>query len=430
RLRDSVELAFANGEGRCVALVDGDAGERPRPLMEIDGRPWRRHAFSSHLRCEHCGIDYPEPDPKLFSFNNPLGACGTCEGFGNVVDIDMDLVVPEPDKSLRDGAIAPWNTPAYSHELEELLALADDYDIPVDVPFRQLTAEQLQRIKTGVPERKFGGLDGFFAWLDRRKYKTHIRVFLSRWRAYRPCPDCRGARLKPAALAARINGLSIARVASMRIDDAAEFFAKVDLDAHEARIARPILEQLRGRLHYLMEVGLEYLTLDRTLRTLSGGEAQRVALTVALGSSLVNMLYVLDEPSVGLHPHDVARLVRAIADLRDRGNTVVVVEHEEAILRTADELVEIGPAAGRLGGQVVFQGGLDEMLESEESLTGEYLAGRRGVAIPQRRPDKQGRIRLTGARGNNLKSADVEFPLGLLCLVTGVSGSGKSTLVE
>lgn len=437
RLRDSVETAFEHGEGRCVALLteaSGDDaagnGQPPAVLVNIDGRTWRRMSFSARLTCEECGIEYPAPEPNLFSFNSPLGACPECEGFGNVVDIDMNLVVPDPEKSLREGAIAPWNTPAYAHELEELLALADDYDLPVDVPYRQLNDRHRRLIREGVPERDFGGLNGFFAWLERRKYKTHIRVFLSRWRSYRTCQACGGARLKPHALAVHVGGRSIAEACALRIAEASEFFASLELSKHQRRIARMILDQVKSRLHYLQSVGLDYLTLDRTLRTLSGGEAQRVALTAALGSNLVNMLYVLDEPSVGLHPHDVGGLVQATRRLRDRANTVVVVDHEEAILRAADELVEIGPGAGREGGEVVFQGTLEEMLESPDSLTGDYLAGRRGVSIPNRRPDGQGRLKLTAARGNNLKRIDVEFPLGLLCLVTGVSGSGKSTLVQ
>ncbi len=398
--------------------------------MEIDGAGWQQYSFSDQLQCDACGIRVEEPTPKLFNFNSPLGACPTCEGFGDIVEVDMDLVVPDPAKSLREGAIAPWTTPAYEHELEELLELADDYDIPVDVPFSELNDKQRQLIQDGVPERQFGGLSGFFAWLQRRKYKTHIRVFLSRWRSYRPCPNCRGARLRPEALAVRIGGKNIAELCALRIDDTVSFISRIELNEHERQIARSILAQVQSRLKYLTNIGLGYLKVNRTLRTLSGGEAQRVAMTAALGSNLVNMLYVLDEPSVGLHPHDVQHLVGAIGQLRGRGNTVVVVEHEEEILRTADRLVEFGPGAGRSGGQVVFQGTLDEMLHDKHSLTGDYLARRRGVSIPNRRPDKQGRLKVTKARGNNLKGINVEFPLGLLCLVTGVSGSGKSTLVE
>ena len=388
-------------------------------------------AFGTQLACEDCGIEYPTPEPRLYSFNSPLGACPTCEGFGNVIDIDMDLIVPDPSKSLRDGAIAPWNTPAYAHELKELLALARDYDLPVDVPFRELTAAQREVIVRGVPERKFGGLEGFFAWLERRKYKMHVRVFLSRWRSYRPCPACGGARLRPEALAARIGGKNLGEICAMKVRDAIAMFRDLDLPDYQRQVGRMMLDQVRARLSYLEAVGLGYLTLDRTLRTLSGGEARRVALTSALGSSLVNMLYVLDEPSIGLHPRDIQQLLDVVKQLRDRGNTVVVVEHEEAIIRVADQVVEIGPGAGQRGGKIVFQGTPGEMEQSLDSLTGDYLAGRRGFGDNGRRraPD-HGWIRLAGARGNNLDNVMVEFPLGVLCLVTGVSGSGKSTLVQ
>ncbi|MEN6450392.1 MAG: excinuclease ABC subunit UvrA [Thermoguttaceae bacterium] len=453
RLRDSLETAFTKGRGRCCVFIEersdgrsealspksesGDA-ERvsplvplPSPLVEIDGRPWRRLTLSTQLACEECGIEYPVPEPRLYSFNSPLGACPVCEGFGNVVSIDMDLVVPDPSKSLREGAIAPWNTPAYAHELKELLSLARDYHLPVDVPFRQLTEPQRALILHGVPEREFGGLDGFFAWLERRKYKMHIRVFLSRWRSYSPCPACGGTRLRPEALAARIGGKNIGEICAMKVRDAAAFFRDIELSDHQRRVGRMMLEQVQARLGYLDAVGLGYLTLDRTLRTLSGGEARRVALTAALGSSLVNMLYVLDEPSIGLHPRDIRQLLASIRQLRDRGNTIVVVEHEEAIIRAADQVVEIGPGAGERGGKLVFQGTPAEIEKSPDSLTGDYLAGRRGFGgSGRRRSPEHGWIRLAGARGNNLKNITVEFPLGVLCLVTGVSGSGKSTLVE
>jgi excinuclease ABC subunit A len=434
RVRDSLETAYAKGLGKCYVFVEEVQEPSPQcrgALCTIDGRPWRRTAESGQLACADCGIEYPAPEPRLYSFNSPLGACPECEGFGNVIGVDMDLVVPDPAKSIREGAIAPWNTPAYAHELEELLALADDHGLPVDVPFSQLSEAQRAVIVHGVPERKFGGLRGFVAWLERRKYKMHIRVFLSRWRSYRPCPACRGTRLRPEALAARIGGRNIAEISGMKIGDAAEFFRRLELPDTERRIGRMMLEQVQARLGYLEAVGLGYLTLERTIRTLSGGEARRAALTSALGSSLVNMLYVLDEPSIGLHPRDIDRLVVAIRKLRDRANTVVVVEHEESMIRAADRVIEIGPGAGERGGRVVFQGTPAEMERSTDSLTGDYLAGRRGVGTNgRRREPNRGWIRLAAARGNNLKGVTVEFPLGVLCLVTGVSGSGKSTLVE
>ncbi|MBN2578501.1 MAG: excinuclease ABC subunit UvrA [Pirellulales bacterium] len=472
RLRDSLETAFHKGRGRCFVFVEekaidetAGAGDGPacigppcrRPLnnsafriphstFSIDGVPWQRRGFSTALACEDCGVEYPAPEPQLFSFNSPLGACPECEGFGNVIGTDMELIVPDANKSLGEGAIAPWSTPAYEHELRELLALAEDFDIPTDVPFKNLDARQLGLIRHGVPERNFGGLDGFFRWLERRKYKMHVRVFLSRWRSYRTCPACRGARLRPEALAVRVGGKNLGEIAAMKVREAAEFFRTLNkpaisekrqdaastlLTEHERRIGRMMLDQVQARLGYLEEVGLGYLTLDRPLRTLSGGEARRVALTAALGSSLVNMLYVLDEPSIGLHPRDIHQLLTAVEQLRDRGNTVVVVEHEETMIRAADQVVEIGPGAGERGGRIVFQGPPREMTHCAESLTGDYLAGRRGMtANGRRRAPNHGWIRLAGARGNNLQGVTVEFPLGMLCLVTGVSGSGKSTLVE
>jgi excinuclease ABC subunit A len=429
RLRDSLEIIFDQPQASCVVLVAAE--EEDESTGMVDGRPWRRQRFSASLRCESCQQDYPDPEPRLFSFNSPLGACPECEGFGNIIDIDMELVVPDASKSIREGAIAPWSTPAYKHELEELLELAEEYDLPVDVPYSELKARHRKIITGGVKERDFGGLDGFFAWLERRKYKMHLRVFLSRWRSYGICPGCQGARLRTESLAWRVGGLNIAEISAMKISDACKFFDKLDLEDAEKEVSGLIREQLQSRLHYLEAVGLDYLSLDRTLRTLSGGEAQRVNLTTALGSSLVNMLYVLDEPTVGLHPQDVDRLSGAIRGLCDRGNTVVVVEHEESMLQVADQLVEIGPGAGDRGGRVVFQGDLAAMMEPDASLTGEYLSGRRGIRVlPQRREPKHGWIRLSGARGNNLKNLSVKFPLGVLCLVTGVSGSGKSTLVQ
>ncbi len=439
RLRDSLETAFAKGRGRCYVFVEERDSRSSPPstaALAVSSGPaladsWRRMGFSTQLACEDCGIEYPMPEPRLYSFNSPLGACPICEGFGNVIGIDMELVVPDPSKSLREGAIAPWNTPAYAHELKELLALARDYDISADVPFRELDERQRNLIVHGVPERKFGGLEGFFAWLERRKYKMHIRVFLSRWRSFRVCPACNGTRLRPEALAARVGGINLGELSSMKVREANAFFRKLELPEHEKAIGRMMLEQVQSRLGFLEAVGLGYLTLDRTLRTLSGGEVRRVALTSALGSSLVNMLYVLDEPSIGLHPRDIARLLGAIRQLRDRGNTVAVVEHEEAIIRAADHIVEIGPGAGERGGRVVFEGTPKELEDSPDSLTGDYLAGRRGFGNGgKRRSPNHGWIRLAGARGNNLKNLTVEFPLGVLCLVTGVSGSGKSTLVQ
>jgi excinuclease ABC subunit A len=453
RLRDSIEGAFEAGQGGCVVYVEDRA--KPHGGVSIDGGAWRRTVFSRALRCNECAIEYPEPEPLLFNFNRPLGACPECEGFGNIVTTDMDRVVPDPSKSIRAGAIAPWNSPSYEHELHELLALAKDYNLPVDVPYAELTEEQRRLILEGVPERHFGGLTGFFRWLERRKYKMHLRVFLSRWRSYLPCPACNGARLRPESLAVRVAGKSFADISQMKIREALLFIRNLQgegdapaepaagkdsagaspshsagLAAWQQNIARPIVQDVTARLSYLQDVGVGYLSLDRPMRTLSSGEAQRVALTSALGSSLVDMLYVLDEPSVGLHAADIAPLAGAIRRLQQRGNTVLVVEHEEDIIGGADHVVEFGPGGGDEGGRIVFQGTPAELQAAPESRTGDWLAGRRTLHTSAKRRTPQGWIKLRGARGNNLRNVTVEFPLGVLCLVTGVSGAGKSTLVN
>ena len=435
RLRDSLEAAQEAGRGTSLVWIDAsEPAELPKDFgkqMEIEGQPWLRKRFSQFFRCETCRIDYPTPEPQLLNFNNPLGACPACEGFGNVIDIDMGRVVPDPNKSLREGAIAPWNTPAYEHELKELLALAKQYKLPIDVPFHELHPEHLAIVRDGVPEKKFGGLTGFFKWLERRKYKMHLRVFLSRWRSYYPCRECSGSRLNLSALAVRIGGSNVAEISRLKIREALDWFAALELTDWQQQVGRLLFEQVVNRLKYLDRVGVGHLSLERPLRTLSGGESQRVSLTSALGSNLVGMLYVLDEPCVGLHPADVPQLVGSIRALRDRGNTVAVIEHEGAVLQAADQVVELGPGAGEFGGKIVFQGTPAAMLESGNSRTGDWLAGRRTLGKRgSRRPTEHGVIRLEGARGNNLQNVSVEFPLSVMCVVTGVSGAGKSTLVQ
>ena len=435
RLVDSLETAFKAGGSQCevwwTGSSDDSSSSRATTTETLVGSRWNVWTFVAELRCPRCNLQFPEPEPRLFSFNSPLGACPTCEGFGNLLDVDPDLIVPDQAKTIRDGAIACWVTPAYEHELQELLALASDYQLPVDIPYQELNDEQRRLIREGVPERNFGGLNGFFAWLERNKYKVQVRAFASRWKSSRDCPACHGARLNPLALAWQIKGLNIAEISALRLDRAQQFFQELPLTTREQQVARIMLEQVRGRLNYLLTVGVGYLSLDRPLKTLSTGEAQRVALTSVLGSSLVNMLYVLDEPTVGLHPRDVEPLAQAIRGLQQRGNTVVVVEHEEDLIRTADQIVEIGPGAGELGGKITFQGTLPELLVAPGSSTGDFLAGRRGVSRPaQRRPANRGVVRIVGARGHNLQNLKVDFPLGLLCVVTGVSGAGKSSLVQ
>ena len=441
RLTESVETAMAEGGGRCVVYrsvnpeiaPETDPTDNPPP-MNVDGRPMQRQVFSRDRRCDRCDIDYPPPVPRLFNFNHPLGACPTCEGFGDVIDIDMDLVIPDKTKSIADGAIAVWNTPAYEHEKHELMRLAKSQKLPVDVPYKDLTAAQRRIIHDGVPSKRFGGLKGFFAWLDRKKYKMHVRVFASRFRSYRPCGTCGGRRLKPEALAYRVGDRDIAAWLSMRCQSVAEQLSQTDFGDKQSVASEPT-EQVIRRIGFLQSVGLGYLQLDRPLRTLSGGEIQRVSLTSTLGSSLVNMLYVLDEPTAGLHPIDVDALAQTIVGLRDRGNTVIIVEHEETMLRLSDHVIEIGPAAGTRGGEIVFEGSTENLLgQTAEStatptITAAYLTGQTTAADrPTRRPT--GQIKLTGATGHNLQNVTAEFPTGVMCLVTGISGSGKSTLIQ
>lgn len=455
RLLDSLELAFHHGHDRCALICQDvppaadQTATTASSACEVDGKTWQLVPFDRSLRCPGCDAEFLEPEPRLFGFNSALGACPECNGFGSVPAISFDKLVPDPSLSLRDGAIAAWTTPAYKHELDELLALADDYQIPVDVPFSKLKTPQLELITTGVPERNFGGLRGFFRWLERHKYKTGVRVFLSRWRSYEACPKCDGQRLRSESLAVKIMGRSIADVCRLTVDAAGEFVNQLNADAMPDQLKRTriVMKELTARIGYLREVGLGYLTLERRMNTLSGGEAQRIALTVALGSSLVNTLYVLDEPSAGLHPQDSDRVIQSILRLRDVGNTVVVVEHEDSFVRAADHIVEIGPGAGSEGGEVLFAGKLEDLLGDEASPTANYLSGRQAITRSDRpvartsaktsakasaRPSRPNpaTLVLRGARHHNLHDLTVEFPLNTLTVVSGVSGSGKSSLVE
>jgi len=414
RRLDSIETAFAKGLGRARVIVEGDGG------ADL--------TFYRKRRCPRCGIDYADPDPRLFRYNSPLGACPECEGYGSVVDLDLARIVPDTSKSLREGAIAPWTTPSHEGELSDLLGRAPRLGLPVDVPFSELTPEQVGVIVEG--SKGFRGLRGFFGRLEAKAYKMHVRVFLSRWRGYRPCPACRGARLRPEAMAVKVGGLDVAALTRMTIRDARAFLAAVAAEEGSNEVGRKVLGHASGRLDALERIGLDYLTLDRPARTLSGGEARRLALASALGSGLVNTLYVLDEPSVGLHPRDVGRLIATLTGLRDAGNSVVVVEHDESILRAADWLVDIGPGAGDAGGKILYEGPPGGVVAVEGSPTGAAFAGRLLGPIPERRREPKGRLTLAGASGHNLRSVDVAFPLGVLCVVTGVSGSGKTTLVE
>ena len=414
RRLDSIETAFKKGLGRCRVIPDG------LPAL----------TFTRKRVCPRDGSEYPEPDPRQFRFNSPLGACPTCEGFGQVIDLDLTRVIPDPGKTLRDNAIAPWSTPAYANNLRDLLSLAPRLKLPINVPFRDLTPEQLAIVVDGDPRSGFQGLRAFFKRLESKTYKTHVRVFLARWRGYHPCPDCGGTRLRPESLAVKLRGRDVAEVAALTVRDARSFLDEVRSAESANPVAVRVLDQARGRLDALDRIGLDYLALDRPARTLSVGESRRLALASALGSGLVNTLYVLDEPSVGLHPRDVGRLVATLAGLRDAGNSVVVVEHDEAILNTSDWLVDIGPGAGESGGRILYEGPPAGIASVPESRTGVFLSGRSRAAAPDARREPKGQLVLEGATGNNLQDINVCFPLGVLCVVTGVSGAGKSTLVE
>ena len=415
RRLDSIETAFARGLGRARVIVEGGGPEL---------------TFYRKRRCPTCGLDYADPDPRLFRYNSPLGACPTCEGYGSVIDLDPSRIVPDPSKTLLEGAIAPWTTPSYEENLAGLVEAAPRMGLPLDRPFSDLTPKQVESLYEGAPKYGFQGLRRFFSRLESKAYKMHVRVFLSRWRGYHPCPDCHGARLRPEALAVRVGGLDVASLSRMTVRDARAFLAEVEAAEAGNPVARRVLDQARGRLDALDRIGLDYLTLDRQARTLSSGESRRLALASALGSGLVNTLYVLDEPSVGLHPRDVGRLIATIQGLRDAGNSVVVVEHDEAILLASDWLVDIGPGAGDSGGRVLYEGPPNGVADIAESATGAYLSGRKRIAPPEKRRVPRGQVVLGGATGNNLRDIDVSFPIGVLCVVTGVSGSGKSTLIE
>lgn len=433
RLLDSLETALRFGKDEAavwLAALPPMADSPPRPGMCSGGPGWEVRRFSRRLQCTGCRTLFPDPDPRLFSFNDSSGACPNCEGFGLESFVDEAKLVPNPELSLREGAIVAWNAPSYRHELDELLALAGDFKLPVDKPYRQLTAKQRQLVWEGVPEREFGGINGFLRWLERRKYKLHLRVFLARWKSYRQCPACRGQRLNPRALSYRVAGLDIAAFSELDCRAAIALCEGLDLSGTEAALGRPILAQLLARLRYLYDVGLGYLSLARPMNTLSRGELQRTTLTSSLSSTLVNMLYVIDEPSLGLHPADLPPVVTALRRLHARGNTLVMVEHLPDLLLETERLVELGPESGPRGGRIIFDGRPDELAAVETSPTGQYLRGDRGQTSSAPQPPAKRFLKLTGARGIHLKNLEVAFPLGVLCAVTGVSGAGKSTLIE
>jgi excinuclease ABC subunit A len=420
RLADSVEICYREGKGE--AILEFPPSER-HPETE-------RLVFSDRFECKKCGLAYQEPEPRLFSFNNPYGACPRCQGFGNTIDFDIDLVIPDRGMSINEGVVQPWTKPRYRPLWQDLKKFARGRGIPLDVPFRQLTAEQRDLIIEGDRDAGYPGVNGFFAWLERKKYKLHVRVFLSRYRGYATCPDCGGTRLRAEARAVRINGKSITEVCALTVTEARQFFSSLELAPEAAAIAERILQEIQQRLRFLDEVGLDYLTLDRLTSTLSGGEAQRIQLATSLGSQLVGALYVLDEPSIGLHPRDTHRLIEILKSLRDLGNTILVVEHDAETIAASDYVLDLGPGAGELGGKLLFCGPRQRLLESPDSLTARYLSGELRIPVPGLRHKPSRRfLRIFGARAHNLRNIDVMFPLGTMVAITGVSGSGKSTLI-
>ena len=413
RLGDSVENAFRHGDGICEIVVLQEGADRVE-------------RFSSRFELD--GIAFEQPTEHMFSFNNPVGACPRCEGYGKVIGIDEDLVVPDKTKSIYQDAIACWRGETMKWWKEQLILNAPKFDFPVHRPFYELTRQQRHLLWKG--NEHFHGLDEFFKYLESERYKIQYRVMLSRYTGKTVCPDCEGTRLRKEALYVRVGGKNIAELVTMPVEELASFFDGLQLDERDGETARRVLTEIRNRLQYLNEVGLGYLTLDRLSSTLSGGESQRINLATSLGSSLVGSLYILDEPSIGLHPRDTARLIGVLKKLRDLGNTVIVVEHEEEVIRAADYIVDIGPKAGYNGGEVVFSGTLAQLLKNKKSLTADYLTGRRAIAPPAAERGWSSSIVIKGARENNLRNIDVRIPLGVMTCITGVSGSGKSSLAK
>ena len=423
RIVDATEIGYReSGEVLFEIVPRGD-----------EGQPRERLRFSTAFECKTCHRVYTEPEPRLFSFNNPFGACPRCQGFGNTIDFDLDLIIPDKSKTLEEGAVDPWTRPKYRAPYLELKKIAKQHAIPLDVPWRDLEEDQQAFVLNGLGS--FPGVHRFFEFLETKKYKLHVRVMLSKYRGYAQCPECKGQRLRAEARAVRIGGKNICDAAALTIAAANRFFSALTLSPMQQEIAGAILKEVQQRLHFLDAVGLDYLTLDRLASTLSGGEAQRIQLATSLGSQLVGALYVLDEPSIGLHSRDTEKLIRILEALRDLGNTILVVEHDPDVIRAADYLLDMGPGAGEFGGRLLAAGTVGEVTRNPDSMTGRYLSGQLTIPVPARRrePPSLGSkdwLRLTGARANNLKNVDIEIPLNRLVCITGVSGSGKSTLVH
>ncbi len=424
RVVDAAEIGYRESSEILFEIVRR-AGETDAPATP------ERLRFSLAFECKNCHRVYAEPEPRLFSFNNPFGACPRCQGFGNTIDFDLDLILPDKNKSIEDGVVDPWTRPKYRTYQTELKRVAKQHGIPTNVAWYELSTDQQELVLNG--SGSYPGVHGFFSYMETKKYKLHVRVMLSKYRGYATCPECKGQRLRAEARAVRIGGRNICAAAALTISAAHSFFDSVQLTPMQAEIAGSILKEVQQRLRFLDAVGLDYLTLDRLASTLSGGEAQRIQLATSLGSQLVGALYVLDEPSIGLHSRDTEKLVRILHALRDIGNTILVVEHDPDVIDAADYLLDMGPGAGEFGGRVLAAGTVAEVTANEASLTGKYLEGALTIPVPLKRrpqPGPKDWLRLRGARANNLKGIDVDIPLNVLCCVTGVSGSGKSTLVH
>ena len=418
RLTDSLEQGYFGGGGVLEVAV-----------FDREDDPSRILRFTERFECQYCNIQYRSPEPRLFSFNNPYGACPTCQGFGNTINLDSDLIIPNPGKSIPEGAIDPMSKPRYRRFQRALEGWLQSHGIALGTPYCELPEPIQRQIWKG--DEDFPGVLGFFAYLERKKYKMHVRIFISRYRGYTRCPDCSGERLRAEARDVYLGEERITQLTSLPVVKVRAFFSQLSLSTNQQSVAEKLLREIEQRLDFLIKVGLEYLTLDRLTSTLSGGEMQRIQLAASLSSSLVGTLYVLDEPSIGLHPRDERRLIRILKDLRDLGNTIVVVEHEREMIESADQVIDMGPGAGELGGRVVHSGDVASLIRSPESLTGQYLSGARKIPIPIfRRPVQERFVTIHGARQHNLKNLTVRIPLGLLVCITGVSGSGKSTLVH
>jgi excinuclease ABC subunit A len=412
RLVDSLESGLKHGEGRVKVRTE-------------DGREF---VFSDKLECKTCRISYDDPFPNLFSFNSPQGACPNCHGFGDLAVLDEDKIVPDKSRSLEDGAIEPWTKPVSRGMMREMLREARKRRIPTDIPFKNLKREWQRFIFDGGDG--WLGVKGFFDWLQTKKYKVQVRVFLSRYRKFTTCPACGQMRLNPQALSVRVDGLSIGEVVRLTVKDAYEFFRRLELPTFQKHVAEKLIAEIQNRLKFLLEVGLDYISLARMTFTLSGGEAQRINLAAALSSSLVGTLFVLDEPSIGLHPRDNRRLIQILKSLKEIGNTVMVVEHDPEIIRSSEYLIDLGPRAGEHGGEVMFAGPMDEFFKSQTSLTARYLRGEKEIALPKKRREAKSYLLIKDAHKHNLRHLDVRLPLGVFTCITGVSGSGKSTLVH